>query len=112
MFGTAMCTLFIQLIYLSVFQSVSVRKRKKIGLIPIQATARSRRMYRMRGRRTALQGRPRKGQGPAVQLTVGDEEEQDGGIVRHKLPTKDRKRGAAHSLDSAVLANKRSTKKH
>ena len=68
----------------------------------------------MRGRRPALQGRPRLGTRLAVQMVVGgDEEEGDAGIVRHKLPTsKQNKKGLKHSLSSAVLANKRSARKH
>ena len=66
----------------------------------------------MRGSRAAVQGRPRLTQGLGVQLTVGDDEEDDGGYVRHKLPSMKRKKGASHSLNEAVLANKRSTKKH
>lgn len=75
-------------------------------------TAKSRRLYKMRGSRTAVQGRPRHGQRLVVQLTVGEGDDEDGGIVRHKLPTKKQKKGAGHSLVSAVEANKRSVKKH
>ena len=88
-------------------------RRKNIGLIPVQATARSRRLYKMRGRRPALQGRPRLGSRLAVQLLVEDDGDGDAGIVRHKLPGKQtQKKGAGHSLSSSVLANKRCAKKH
>ena len=87
-------------------------KRKRIGLIPVQATAQSRRMFKMRGRAPALQGRPRNSQRLAVQLTVGAEEEEDGGVVRHKLPTMKKRKRTSHSLVSATEANKRASKKH
>ena len=47
-----------------------------------------------------------------TQLTVGDgDEDNDEGIVRHKLPAKKRKKAKPHCLNDAVLANKRSVKK-
>ena len=93
-------------------QACSVLKRKKIGLIPVQTTAKSRRLYKMRGSRAAVQGRPRHGQRMSVQLDIGEGEEDDGGVLRHKLPSMKRKTGPGHSLSNAVSANKRSTKKH
>ena len=74
----------------------------------------SRRLYKMRGRRPALQGRPRLGSRLTSQMVIGDGEDDEGGILRHKLPTgkQSRANGARHSLSSAVLANKRSSKKH
>ena len=86
-------------------------KRKKISSIPVQATAKSRRLHKMRGSRPAIQGRPRLGQKLRVQLTVGEGEEEDGGIVRHKLPAKNYKKGTGHSFSTSVAANKRSAKK-
>ena len=84
-----------------------------MGIIGVQATAKSRRIYKMRGSRKAIQGRRRCGDRLAVQLVVGDEEDdKDGGVVRHKLPGKKAKRGRKHSLKDAVLANKRPAKKH
>ena len=68
----------------------------------------------MRGRRPALQGRPRLGSRLAVQMLVDDDDEDgDAGIVRHKLPgKKSQKKATAHSLSSSVLANKRIARKH
>lgn len=65
----------------------------------------------MRGIRAALQGRPRNNQRLSVQLYIGEGEEEDGGVFRHKLPTMKRKIGSGHSFSSAVAANKRSAKK-
>ena len=81
----------------------------------MQATARSRRLYKLRGSRSAVQGRPRLGTRLAVQLAVGEDDDTDGGIVRHKLPSGKKKRarpGAEHSLNNAVEANRRASKKH
>lgn len=78
----------------------------------MQATAKSRRKFKMRGRRPAIQGRPRHDQQLAVQLTDGDTEEEDSEIVRHKLPTMKKKKGASHCLVRATEANKRAVKKH
>ena len=86
-------------------------KRKKIGFIPVQATAKSRRLYKLRGSRPARQGRSRLSSRLAVQMTVGEDDEEDGGVVRHKLPSKSHKKGSAHKLSASVLANKRGTKK-
>ena len=86
-----------------------------MGFIPMQSTAVSRRLHKMRGSRVAVQGRSRLGVGLVTQLTVGDEgEEEDEGVVRHKLPagTKKRKKASSHSLAAAVSANKRPVKKH
>ena len=68
----------------------------------------------MRGRRPALQGRPRLGTKLSSQMVVGDGEDEDGGIVRHKLPggKQSKKRASGHSLASAMLSNRRSAKKH
>jgi hypothetical protein len=82
-------------------------------MIGVQATAKSRRVYKMRGREVAVQGRPRHGQRVAVQLAVGDaDEEEDAGIVRHKLPVIKAKKRQTHSLNESVLGNKRGVKKH
>ena len=93
---------------------VKLKKRKKIGLIPVQATARSRRMFKLRGSRNAVQGRPRQATRLAVQLAVGEDDETDGGVVRHKLPTKKKRShpGEENSLQSAVKANRKASKKH
>ena len=71
----------------------------------------SRRMYKMRGSRVAVQGRSRKGTRLTTQLTVTDKED-DGGILRHKLPLKKAKKVRGHSLNDAVDTNRRSVKKH
>jgi hypothetical protein len=69
-------------------------------------------MYKIRGSRVAVQGRSRVGTRLVTQLTVGDgDEDNDEGIVRHKLPAKKRKKAKPHCLNDAVLANKRSVKK-
>ena len=60
-----------------------------------------------------MQGRPRLGSRLAVQMLVEDDGDGDAGIIRHKLPSKQtQKKGTEHSLNSSVLANKRSAKKH
>ena len=97
--------------YLNQFVQVCSLKRKHAGMIGIQATAKSRRLYKMRGRAVAVQGRPRHGQRVAVQLSVGDDSEEDGGVLRHKLPFKQKRKGQKHSLSNAVANNKRSAKK-
>ena len=68
----------------------------------------------MRGRRPALQGRPRLGAKLSSQMVIGDGEDEDGGVVRYKLPggKQCKKRVSGHSLASAVISNRRSTKKH
>ena len=88
----------------------SSQKRKKIGVIPIQSTAKARRLYKMRGRNKAVTGRPRAMQRLSVQMTVGDDDDQDAGIVRHKLPGKQTKKGPGHSLNNAIVNNKRCSK--
>ena len=66
----------------------------------------------MRGSRLAVQGRSRLGTRLNTQLTVGDEDDDnDEGILRHKLPSKKSKKARPHSLKDAVAANKRSAKK-
>lgn len=79
-------------------------------MIPIQSTAKARRLYKMRGRSKTITGRPRAAQRLAVQMTVGDDDDEDAGIVRHKLPAMKIKKKAAHSLKKSVEANKRSAK--
>ena len=47
-----------------------------------------------------------------TQLKVGDgDEDNDEGIVRHKLLTKKRKKTKPNCLNDAVVANKRTVKK-
>ena len=83
-------------------------------MIPVQATSRSRRLFKLRGSRSALQGRPRQATRLAVQMAVGEDDETDGGVVRHKLPSKKKRShpGAEHNLMSAVKANRKASKKH
>ena len=65
----------------------------------------------MRGSRVAAQGRSRMGTRLTTQLTVTDKED-DGGVLRHKLPTKQSRKVRYHSLNDAVDSNRRSVKKH
>jgi hypothetical protein len=85
-----------------------------IGLIPVQATARSRRLFKLSGSRSAVQGRPRLASRLVVQMAVGEDDETEGGIVRHKLSNKKKRShaGSEHSLISAVKANRKASKKH
>ena len=100
------------LVYLPLSQ-VKALKRKKVGYIPVQSTAVSRRMIKQRGSRAAIQGRPRRETRLISQLTIDESgDEDDSGIVRHKLPSKKRKSQAAHKLSAIVEANKRNIKKH
>ena len=61
-----------------------------------------------------MQGRPRQATRLVVQMAVGEDDETDGGVVRHKLPTKKKRShpGAEHSLQNAVKANRKASKKH
>ena len=79
----------------------------------MQATSRSRRLFKLRGSRSALQGRPRQATRLAVQMAVGEDDETDGVVVRHKLPSKKKRShsGAEHNLMSAVNANRKASKK-
>ena len=81
-------------------------KRKKVGYISVQSTAVSRRFFKQRGSRAAIQGRPHREVQVVSQMTIGDSgDEEDSGIVRHKLPSKKRKSQASHSLSAIVAAN-------
>ena len=64
----------------------------------------------MRGRSKAVTGRPRAAQRLSVQMTIADDDENDAGIVRHKLPGRKVKKGQEHSLNNAIVNNKRSSK--
>ena len=93
----------------SVTESLSQGKKKKLGKIPVQVTARSRRVYKLRGSRTAIMGAPTKSQALKRQLNITDEEE----IVRHKVQSLKRpKKKQKHSLENDVNLNRRSSKKH
>ena len=80
----------------------------------MQTTAKSRRLYKLRGSRTAVQGRPRLAHRLAVQMAVGDAEDTDGGVLRHKLPGRKQRNhaGGEHRLSAAIAANRRASKKH
>ena len=78
----------------------------------MQSTAKSRRLFKFRGSRAGIQGRPRIRQRLAVQLDLGNcDEDDDGGVVKHKLPSKKQNTGTAHSLSKSVAKNKRSARK-
>ena len=70
----------------------------------MQATARSRRLFQLRGSTSAVQGRHRLASTVVVQMVVGEDDETEGGIMRHKLPNKKKRShpGSEHSLQSAV----------
>ena len=93
----------------SLTEPLSQGKRKKLGRIPVQVTARSRRKFKLRGSRMAIMGAPTKSQAVKRQLQVDDDEE----TVRHKLPKlKKMKTKQTHSLQHAVEKNQRVSKKH
>ena len=81
-----------------------------MGFIPVQSTAKSSRLYKMRGSRVAIQGRSRLGARLITQLTVADDDDE--GAVRYKLPAQKARQAHPHSLSASVKANKRSIKKH
>ena len=88
-------------------------KRKRVGLIPVQATAKAR---RLRWNRKALQGRPRKAHNLMMKLRVeaDDSIDKEGYVVRHGLPQKKHSvaPGSRHCLREAVDSNRRGSKKH
>ena len=94
----------------SATQAISLGKRKKLGRIPVQVTARSRRVFKIRGKRPAKAGAPTKQQALKRQLEVTEEEE----ILRHKLPgpSKKSKKKQVHKLSKAVEENRSASKKH
>ena len=51
-----------------------------MGFIPVQSTAKSMHLYKMRGSRVAIQGRSRLGARLITQLTVDDYDDE--GLVR------------------------------
>ena len=87
----------------------SGKKKKNGKLIPIQVTAKSRRLYKHRGRTVGVLGRRPKDQEIRRQLVIDDLDEN----TYHSLPkqkkTKDKQ---IHSLKQAVDLNKPSAKKH
>ena len=71
-----------------------------MNVIPIQRTAVSRRVHKLRGSGGATQGRPRKGQTLKRQLNI---DENDEGTLTHKLPgMKKRRKVAKHSLMQTI----------
>ena len=46
-------------------------------------------------------------------MAVGEDDETEGGIMRHKLPNKKKRShpGSEHSLQSAVIANRKTKRK-
>ena len=93
----------------SVTESLSQGKKKKLGRIPVQVTARSRRTFRLRGSRMAIMGAPTKTQAVKRQLEVDDKDE----TLRHILPKlKKKKTKQKHSLKTDVEKNQRCSKKH
>ena len=86
-------------------------KRKNRGLIPVQQTAKSRRLYKHRGSQPATGGRKVKDLEIRTQLLV-DFSSQDNGVY-HSLPKQKKQQPKqVHSLNAAVQANKAGTKKH
>ena len=81
----------------------------------MQATARSRRLFQLRGSTSAVQGRHRLASTVVVQMAVGEDDETEGGIMRHKLPNKKKRShlgsDSEHSLQSAVIANRKTKRK-
>ena len=82
--------------------------RKKGRLIPIQTTAKSRRLNKNRGRYVSSAGRRRKDQKKTLQLIVSE----SGEILRHALPNQRKKKAQGHSLSNAVNTNRMVAKKH
>ena len=83
---------------------------KEIGRqIPVQATARSRRTYKIRGQGPSKAGRPSMPQ-QLRQLVVEDDNE----YVAHSIPSnrKKRKTKNPHSLSASVTANRAAERKH
>ena len=90
--------------------AVSVRKRKKSSLIPVQVTARSRRKYTLRGSRSAIQGAPRKETRLKQQLVIDSAERE---VLYHKLPSgRKKKKNNPHNLMESVAANRGLERKH
>ena len=84
----------------------AVKGRKKNGgRIPIQSRSKARRVFKMRGSGTAIQGRPTK--------DLSNTKSTDGDVVYYSLPkSKTRKKSRPHSLSTIVEQNLASDKKH
>ena len=90
--------------------AVSGAKRKNRGLIPIQQTAKSRRVHKHRGSQPATGGRKVKDLEQRTQMIVS---QNDDSILCHSLPKQKRQQPKqVHSLNAAVQANRAGTKKH
>lgn len=86
-------------------------KRKNRGLIPVQQTAKSRRVWKHRGSQPATGGRKVKDLESRTQMLIADS--QDDGVVYHSLPKQKKQHPKqVHSLNAAVQANRAGTKKH
>ena len=73
--------------------------------IPVQSRSKARRLFKMRGSGTAIQGRPTK--------DLSNTKITDGGVVYHSLPKlKMRKKSRPHCLSTIVEQNLASDKKH
>ena len=84
-------------------------KRKRKKLIPVQTTAKARRVRKNAGRTLALIGCRRKDGEKRKQLNI----EEDSESVWHSLPKqKKRKPAQIHSLSAAVECNRAGSKKH
>ena len=85
------------------------RKRKTSSQIPVQATAKARRVQSQAGKSSAKYGRKHKQHTQQTQLQVYSDDE----IVYHSFPSQNtRKRRRHHSLSSAVEENRQNPKKH
>ena len=89
----------------------SGKKRKTSFLIPIQVSAKSRRLHKASGNGPSTAGRrPNDHPQSKSQLNIEDDED---GIVYHALPKqKQQKRKPEHSLSTSVSLNKPNPKKH
>ena len=91
-----------------VVTAVKKGKRKNSGNIPVQNTAKSRRLFKHRGGGPSQQGRPTNEQSVHNQLVVREQED----FVAHSIPRKPRKKKYPHSLATAVDSNRPGEKKH
>ena len=91
-----------------VVTAVRKGKRKNSGNIPVQSTAKSRRLFKHRGAGPSQQGRPTNEQSLQIQLVVNDEDD----FVAHSIPKKHKKKKFPHSLAKAVDSNRPGEKKH
>ena len=88
------------------------KKRKNSFLIPVQKTAKSRRLHKHRGNGPSTAGRKVKDHPQTSELNI-DDDDADGGIFYHALPKqKHQKTKPKHNLASSVSLNKPNPKKH